>query len=444
MNLFDYGQEQEKEKSGPLAARMRPRTLDEVAGQSHLLGKGKLLRRSIEADQLSSIILYGPPGTGKTTLAKVIAGTTKAHFEQLNAVTSGVADIRRLTQEAKERLGMYGTRTLLFIDEIHRFNKSQQDALLPYVEDGTIILIGATTENPSFEVNSALLSRSRIFQLQPLSEKELTGLAERALADEERGLGLYGAKVDREALEHIVRIAGGDARNVLNALELAVVTTPPDEDGTRHITLEVAEESIQQKVIRYDKGGDQHYDIVSAFIKSMRGSDPDAALYYLAKMIHAGEDPRFIARRVFIHAAEDVGMADPRALLVASAAAQAVEHIGLPEAQIPLAEAVIYIATAPKSNAVVQGISEAMEAVKRESRAEVPPHLRDAHFPGAKDQGRGQGYRYPHHYPRGWVDQQYLPDEHGDKSFYHPTDHGYEGKLKEYMAWVKQPGEKKP
>lgn len=364
MNLFDYGQEREKEKKAPLAARMRPRTLDEMVGQSHILNPGKLLRRAIEADQLTSLILFGPPGTGKTTLAKVIANTTESHFEQLNAVTSGVGDIRRLTGEAKDTLSMYDRRTLLFIDEIHRFNKSQQDALLPFVEDGTIILIGATTENPSFEVNAALLSRSRVFQLHLLTENELKTLAERALADEERGLGHYQTKMDEEALNHLIRMAGGDARNLLNALELAVTTTLPQEDGFRHITLEVAEESIQQKVIRYDKGGDNHYDTISAFIKSMRGSDPDAALYYLAKMIHAGEDPRFIARRIFIHAAEDVGMADPRALLIASAAAQAVEHIGLPEAQIPLAEAVIYIATAPKSNAVIKGISQAMQAVK--------------------------------------------------------------------------------
>lgn len=443
MNLFDYGHEREKEKQAPLAARMRPRHLDEIVGQSHILGSGKLLRRSIEADQLTSIILHGPPGTGKTTLAKVIANTTKAHFDQLNAVTAGVADIRRLTAEAKERLGMYGQRTLLFIDEIHRFNKSQQDALLPFVEDGTIILIGATTENPSFEVNSALLSRSRLFALQPLTEEELIQLAKRALTDEERGLGAYRAEVEAEGLAHLAQMAGGDARHLLNALELAVVTTPPEEDGIRRITLEVAEESIQRKVIRYDKSGDNHYDTVSAFIKSMRGSDPDAALYYLAKMIYAGEDPRFIARRVFIHAAEDVGMADPRALLVASAAAQAVEHIGMPEAQIPLAQAVIYIATAPKSNAVVRGIAEALEVVKQESRGEVPPHLHDSHYPGAKQQGRGVGYRYPHDYPRGYVQQQYLPDEHVGRTFYHPTERGYEGKLTEYLAWVKDPSARK-
>ncbi|QKG85084.1 AAA family ATPase [Kroppenstedtia pulmonis] len=439
MNLFDYGQEQEKKRKGPLASRMRPQTLDDIAGQSHIIGKGKLLRRAIEADRLSSVIFYGPPGTGKTTLAMVIANSTQAHFEQLNAVTSGVADIRRLTKEAKDRLGMYSQRTLLFIDEIHRFNKSQQDALLPFVEDGTVILIGATTENPSFEVNSALLSRSRLFQLIPLSFDELKQIALKALKDKEQGLGHYDTEVEEAAMDHLLRVAGGDARNLLNALELAVVTTSPDENGVRRITVEVAEESIQQKVIRYDKGGDNHYDTISAFIKSMRGSDPDAALYYLAKMICAGEDPRFIARRVFIHAAEDVGMADPRALLIASAAAQAVEHIGLPEAQIPLAEAVIYIATAPKSNAVMQGIEAAMKTVKNENHGDVPAHLRDAHFKGAREQGRGKGYLFPHHYPRGYVKQQYLPDEHVGKQFYHPTEIGYEKKLQEFIRWVKQP-----
>lgn len=438
MDLFEYGHRMETVKKAPLAARMRPRTLDEVVGQSHILGPGKLLRRAIEADQLSSLVFYGPPGTGKTTLAKVIAGSTRAHFEQLNAVTAGVSDIRRLTQEAKERLGMYGQRTVLFIDEIHRFNKSQQDALLPYVEDGTVILIGATTQNPSFEVNAALLSRSRVFQLVPLTEEQLILLLKRALRDEERGLGMYRVKVEEEALAHIARTAGGDARSALNAIELAVLTTPPDEEGIRHITLETAEESIQRKMVRYDKSGDNHYDTLSAFIKSMRGSDPDAALYYLAKMLEAGEDPRLIARRIFVHAAEDVGMADPRALLIASAAAHAVETVGMPEARIPLAEAAIYIATAPKSNAVYEGISQAMEAVKQEARGEVPPHLRDTHFKGAKAQGRGVGYLYPHNFPRGYVDQQYLPDEHLGKTFYHPTDIGYEKKLKEFIQWVKQ------
>lgn len=437
MDLFEYGHQMETEKKAPLAARMRPRTLDEFVGQSHILGPGKLLRRAIEADQLSSLIFYGPPGPGKTTLARVIAGSTKAHFEQLNAVTAGVSDIRRLTKEAKERLGMYGQRTVLFIDEIHRFNKSQQDALLPYVEDGTIILIGATTQNPAFEVNAALLSRSRVFQLVPLTEEQLILLLKRALEDEERGLGQYRVKADEEALAHIARTAGGDARSALNAIELAVLTTSPDERGIRHITLDTAEESIQRKMVRYDKSGDNHYDMLSAFIKSMRGSDPDAALYYLAKMLEAGEDPRLIARRIFVHAAEDVGMADPRALLIASAAAHAVETVGMPEARIPLAEAAIYIATAPKSNAVIRGISEATRAVREESRGEVPPHLRDAHFSGAREQGRGIGYLYPHDFPRGYVEQQYLPDEHVGKTFYHPSDRGYEGKLKEWIRRIK-------
>ncbi|GAA5344316.1 AAA family ATPase [Planifilum fimeticola] len=437
MDLFEFGHQMETEKKAPLAARMRPRTLDEFVGQSHILGPGKLLRRAIEADQLSSLIFYGPPGTGKTTLARVIAGSTKAHFEQLNAVTAGVSDIRRLTKEAKERLGMYGQRTVLFIDEIHRFNKSQQDALLPYVEDGTIILIGATTQNPAFEVNAALLSRSRVFQLVPLTEEQLILLLKRALEDEDRGLGKYQVEVEEEALAHIARTAGGDARSALNAIELAVLTTSPDELGIRRITLDTAEESIQRKMVRYDKSGDNHYDTLSAFIKSMRGSDPDAALYYLAKMLEAGEDPRLIARRIFVHAAEDVGMADPRALLIASAAAHAVETVGMPEARIPLAEAAIYIATAPKSNAVIRGISEATKAVREESRGEVPPHLRDAHFSGAREQGRGVGYLYPHDFPRGYVEQQYLPDEHVGKTFYHPADRGYEGKLKDWIRRIK-------
>ncbi|MFC7441375.1 AAA family ATPase [Laceyella putida] len=436
MDLFQYSWDQER-RNEPLAARMRPRNLDEVVGQTHIIGRGKLLRRMIEADQLSSIILYGPPGTGKTTLAHVIANHTSAFFERINAVTAGVNDIRRIVEGAKERINLYGQRTVLFIDEIHRFNRAQQDALLPYVEDGTIILIGATTENPSFEVNAALLSRSRLFMLEPLTETDLSQVLERALADPERGLGAYQVRLDDDAKSHLIRCAGGDSRNALNALELAVVTTPPDEAGIRHITLEVAEESIQRKVIRYDKSGDQHYDTISAFIKSMRGSDPDAALYYLAKMLQAGEDPRFIARRIFIHAAEDVGMADPRALLIASAAAHAVEFIGLPEAQIPLAQAVIYIATAPKSNSSVRGINEANATVKQEQNGEVPPHLRDAHFAGAKAQGRGKGYRYPHDYPRGYVEQQYLPDEHRGKTLYHPSPHGYERKLQTFLRWMK-------
>lgn len=438
MDLFEFGYQQNKRSSEPLAARMRPRHIDEVIGQQHIIGPGKLLRRMIEADRLSSIIFYGPPGTGKTTLAHVIANHTQAFFEQLNAVTAGVSDIRKVISEAKERLTMYNKRSVLFIDEIHRFNRSQQDALLPYVENGTIILIGATTENPSFEVNAALLSRSRIFMLEPLKDPEIKQILLQALHDQERGYGDEDIQMDDDALQHLVNIAGGDSRNALNALELAVMTTPPDEDGVRRITLEIAEESIQKKVIRYDKSGDNHYDTISAFIKSMRGSDPDAALYYLAKMLKAGEDPRFIARRIFIHAAEDVGMADPRALLIASSAAHAVDFIGLPEAQIPMAQAVIYIATAPKSNAVVKGIQEAMQAVEKEKDGSVPPHLRDSHFHGAKEQGRGKGYLYPHHYPRGYVRQEYLPEEHRGKTFYHPTTHGYEKKLQLFMSWMKE------
>jgi len=438
VNLFEYGQSQNRLTSQPLAARMRPRTIDEVVGQKNIVGPGKLLRRMIEADQLSSIIFYGPPGTGKTTLAHVIANHTKAAFEKLNAVTTGVAELRQVIEKAKERLHMYGERTVLFLDEIHRFNRAQQDALLPHVEEGTIILIGATTENPSFEVNAALLSRSRLFRLEPLTEPELKSILLQALKDEERGLGTYQVELAEEALEHLVNAAGGDSRNALNALELAVLTTPPDENGIRRITLEVAEESIQRKWIRYDKSGDQHYDTISAFIKSMRGSDPDAALYYLAKMLKAGEDPRFIARRIFIHAAEDVGMADPRALLIASAAAHAVDFIGLPEAQIPMAQAVIYIATAPKSNSAVRGINEANQAVSKERRGEVPPHLRDNHSSGAKEQKRGKGYLYPHNFPRGYVKQQYLPDEHREKQFYFPTPYGYEQKLQAFLRWMKE------
>ncbi|SFX46205.1 putative ATPase [Thermoactinomyces sp. DSM 45891] len=438
MDLFDYQQALTSKQQGPLAARMRPRNFYEFVGQAQIVGEGRLLRRAIEADQLSSIILHGPPGTGKTTIAKIIAESTQAHFEQLNAVTAGVNDLRQVVRSAKERLGMYGTRTILFVDEIHRFNRSQQDALLPDVEEGTLILVGATTENPSFQVNAALLSRSLIFQLELLNEEELSQIIHQALQDKERGLGNVHVQIDADACSHLVRMADGDSRRVLNALEMAVMTTTPNEDGIRHVTLEIAEESIQRKHVRYDQSGDQHYDTISAWIKSMRGSDPDASLYYLAKMILGGEDPRFIARRIMIHAAEDVGMADPRALLIASAAAHAVELVGLPEAQIPLAEAVIYLATAPKSNSAYTGIKQALEAVKKEIRAEVPHHLRDSHFPGAKSQNRGTGYQYPHDFPRGYTPQQYLPNEHLGKSFYQPSNHGYEQKLVEFMRWMKQ------
>jgi putative ATPase len=439
VDLFSYASEVEQQKQAPLAARMRPTSLDEMVGQQHMIGPGKLLRRAIEADQLTSLILYGPPGTGKTTLAQIIAKLSKAYFVQLNAVTAGVSDLRQVVKEAKERRKLYGDKTILFIDEIHRFNRAQQDALLPDVEKGTVILIGATTENPSFEVNAALLSRSLLFELKPLKEEEMRTILQRALADRKRGLGEYQVKVEEEALAHWIQVAGGDVRQALNALELAVLSTPPNADGIRHITLEVAEESIQKKRVKYDKSGDNHYNMISAYIKSIRGSDPDAALYYLAKMLLAGEDPRFIARRLMIHAAEDIGMADPRALLIASAAAHAVEMVGLPEARIPLAEATIYLATAPKSNSVYLGIENAIKTVKQEKQGDVPIHLYDTHYPGAKKQGRGQGYLYPHDYPRGYVEQQYLPDEHIGKTFYQPKEIGYEQKLNEFIRWVKQP-----
>ncbi|MDI7247848.1 MAG: AAA family ATPase [Bacillota bacterium] len=429
MDMFSRKAEETLKQDAPLAARMRPRTLDDFVGQEHIVGPGRLLRRAIEADRLSSIILYGPPGTGKTTLAMVIAGTTKSHFEQLNAVTAGVTDIRRVVAEAADRLGMQGTRTILFIDEVHRFNRSQQDALLPSVENGTVIFIGATTENPFFEVNAPLVSRSRVFRLEPLDDEDIAVILRRALGDAERGLGTFSVEVEPEAFDHIVRMANGDARSALNAIELAVLTTPPDELGVRHITLEVAEDSIQRRALVYDRDGDAHYDTISAFIKSMRGSDPDAAAYWLARMVAAGEDPEFIARRIVIQAAEDVGCADPHALLVACAAAWAVRFVGWPEAKLPLAEAAIYVATAPKSNSAYLAIAKAMEDVEKERSGEVPAHLRDASYKGAARLGHGAGYKYPHDFPGHFVPQQYLPDILAGRVYYEPSSNGYEKQI---------------
>lgn len=438
MDLFDFAQHTSRGQE-PLANRLRPRTLDEIVGQEHLIGPGKLLRRSIEADRITPMIFYGPPGTGKTTLAKVIANTTKSYFEQVNAVTSGVQELRQVISAAKERLKYDQVRTVLFIDEIHHFNKAQQDALLPFIEDGTLILIGATTQNPMFAINSALLSRLRIFALEPLNDNHLRKIINRALTDKERGLGEQNIVLQPDALEHIVQVANGDARNALNALELAALTTPPDKEGRIVITLEVAEESIQRRMVQYDKNGDQHYDVISAFIKSLRGSDPDAALYWLARMIYAGEDPRFIARRLYVHAAEDVGVADPMALLVAQAAAYAVEFLGMPEARIPLAEATIYIATAPKSNSAIKGIDKALATVEKEKSGQVPLHLRDSHYRGAKQLGHGKGYKYPHHFPDGYVPQEYLPKELLGHKFYFPTQHGYEKTIAERLErWRSQ------
>ena len=432
MDLFDYMREQKTEKESPLASRLRPTSLEEIVGQQHIIGKDKLLYRAIQADKLSSIILYGPPGTGKTTIAKVIAHTTSADFKQINATIAGKKDMEQVVNQAKETLALYGKKTILFEDEIHRFNKGQQDYLLPYVEDGTVILIGATTENPYFEVNRALISRSSVFELQPLSVEDVKTLLRRAVYDVEKGMGSYGAEIDEDALDFLADIAGGDARNALNAIELGVLTTQRSEDGKIHITLEVAEECIQKRVVRYDKSGDNHYDTISAFIKSMRGSDPDAAVYYLAKMLYAGEDIKFIARRIMICASEDVGNADPQALQVAVAAAQAVERIGMPEAQIILSQAVTYVAGAPKSNAACNAIFSALERV-RSTKTTVPSHLQDAHYKGAANLEHGVGYKYAHDYPEHYVKQQYLPDEIKHERFYEPTEMGEEKRIKERL-----------
>lgn len=434
MDIFDYARNINSEKESPLASRLRPKTLEQVVGQEHIIGKGKLLYRAIKADKISSVIFYGPPGTGKTTLAKVIANTTSAEFMQLNATVAGKKEMEGVVEKAKQTMAMNGRKTILFVDEIHRFNKGQQDYLLPFVEDGTVILIGATTENPYFEVNTALISRSIVFELQPLTEENIKTLIHRAVEDKENGMGIYNAVIDEEAVEFLAGLSNGDARTALNAVELGVLTTEPKSDGKIHITLEVAEQCIQKRALRYDKGGDNHYDTISAFIKSMRGSDPDAAVYYLAKMLYVGESVDFIARRILICAAEDVGMANPQALVVASAAADAVHKIGMPESQLILSEAVIYVATSPKSNAACNAIFSAMETVKNTVTAKVPVHLMDSHYKGASKLGHGIGYQYPHNYPNHYVKQQYLPDGLEDKKFYEPGDLGYEKEIKEYMS----------
>ena len=437
MDLFDYMRENTMEKESPLASRLRPRTLDEVVGQQHIIGKDKLLYRAIKADKLGSVIFYGPPGTGKTTLAKVIANTTQADFKQINATVAGKKDMEEVVTEAKNNMGMYGRRTILFVDEIHRFNKGQQDYLLPFVEDGTLTLIGATTENPYFEVNGALLSRSRIFELKPLEKGDIKQLIYRAVTDSERGMGTYRVKIEEDAADFLADTANGDARAALNAVELGVLTTERSEDGLIHIDLAAAQECIQKRAVRYDKDGDNHYDTISAFIKSMRGSDPDAAVYYLARMLYAGEDIKFIARRIMICASEDVGNADPQALNVAVSAALAAERIGLPEAQIILSQAASYVACAPKSNAAYVAIQNAMENVKTTRTMPVPVHLQDRHYKGAAKLGHGEGYKYAHDYPKHYVKQQYLPDGMEGTVFYEPSDNGYEKQIKAYMKWLK-------
>ena len=437
MDIFDFMREQGGRKESPLARRLRPKKLSDVVGQEHILGPGKMLTRAIQADKLSSVILYGPPGTGKTSLAYVIANTTKAEFKEINATTSGKKDMEAVVAGAKDTLGMYGRKTILFVDEIHRFNKAQQDFLLPYVEDGTVILIGATTENPYFEVNGALISRSTVFRLNPLNKENIAVLIRRAVTDKEQGMGAYNARITEDAVDFLADMAEGDARHALNAVELAILTTPPDpETGRIEITVPVAEECIQRRNIHYDKEGDNHYDTISAFIKSMRGSDPDAAVYYLAKMLYAGESVTFIARRIMICASEDVGNADPQALMVAVAAAQAVERVGLPESQLILAHAATYVACASKSNAVTNAIFAAGEAVKKYGNAEVPLHLRDAHYEGSKELGH-VGYQYAHDYPEHYVKQQYLPDVLLGTRFYEPTEMGQEKRIGSWLRHLR-------
>ena len=430
MDLFDYMRQEQQQTESPLASRIRPSTLDEVVGQEHIIGRGRLLRRAIQADKLGSLIFYGPPGTGKTTLARVIANTTSAEFVQLNATTSGKKDMEEAVKAAKDRLGMYGKRTILFIDEIHRFNKSQQDYLLPFVEDGTVTLIGATTENPYFEVNGALISRSTVFELKPLSQADVRALILRAVYDTEKGMGMYNAAIDEDAADFLADVSEGDARRALSAVELGILTTEPSADGKVRITLEIAQECIQRRAPRYDKGGDNHYDTISAFIKSMRGSDPDAAVYYLARMLEAGEDPKFIARRIMICAAEDVGNADPQAIQVAVSCSLACGRIGMPESQILLAQAAAYVAGAPKSNAAVNAISAARELVGKTGNLPVPPYLQDAHYGGAGRLGRGIGYQYAHLYQEHYSGQPYLPEAVRGVHLYEPSENGYEKEIR--------------
>ena len=438
MDIFDYARSVNSEKESPLASRLRPKTLDQVVGQEHIIGKDKLLYRAIKADKISSIIFYGPPGTGKTTLAKVIANTTSADFMQLNATVAGKKDMEDVVAKAKQNMAMSGRKTILFVDEIHRFNKGQQDYLLPFVEDGTVVLIGATTENPYFEVNSALISRSIVFELHPLSVENIKTLILRAVNDKTDGMGIYNGVIDDDAVMFLAEISNGDARTALNAVELGILTTDPAQDGKIHITLEVAQQCVQKRAIKYDKTGDNHYDTISAFIKSMRGSDPDAAVYYLSRMLYAGESVDFISRRILICAAEDVGMANPQALVVANAAAQAVHQVGMPEAQIILSEAVIYVASSPKSNSSCNAIFAANEVVRSTVTAKVPAHLQDAHYKGSAKLGHGIGYKYAHDYPNHYVRQQYLPDGLEDSRFYEPGDLGYEVEVKNYFKKIKE------
>ena len=438
MDIFDYARSVNSEKESPLASRLRPKTLDQVVGQEHIIGKDKLLYRAIKADKISSIIFYGPPGTGKTTLAKVIANTTSADFMQLNATVAGKKDMEDVVAKAKQNMAMSGRKTILFVDEIHRFNKGQQDYLLPFVEDGTVVLIGATTENPYFEVNSALISRSIVFELHPLSVENIKTLILRAVNDKTDGMGIYNGVIDDDAVMFLAEISNGDARTALNAVELGILTTDPAQDGKIHITLEVAQQCVQKRALKYDKSGDNHYDTISAFIKSMRGSDPDAAAYYLSRMLYAGESVDFISRRILICAAEDVGMANPQALVVANAAAQAVHQVGMPEAQIILSEAVIYVASSPKSNSACNAIFAANEVVRSTVTAKVPAHLQDAHYKGSAKLGHGIGYKYAHDYPNHYVKQQYLPDGLEDSRFYEPGDLGYEVEVKNYFKKIKE------